>query len=434
MNNNPITGLTGWVAHRLTANYWSLALGAVIASPLFFFATLNFDRDSATAWLLREDLAPVATADTARDLAGVIAGIDAAFITLYFSISLLVLTIAAGNLGVRLVDRWLAKKLVRISIAGLSFTLIYAVLTMAAIDSEAELADTPLLCFALTVFFLLINIAMLAVALHDLGRTIFVDKEIDHLAADAKPISVEVEGQAPFAGQFSQHITAPKDGYVEGVELDELEKRLADLPGAVRICVAPGQHVFENQSIAMLENACPDADAIRECIPIGNFRSDNQGTVFQIRLLVEIAARAMSPAVNDFWTAMVTADAICEVLQGHRTNWIDAPQVPVRCGKRAIELPGQDFRGLFEDPLAEFRQAAADYPSVSIRMIGNIARMIMQLHVAGCPAGLRAFLRDYAEQLADHAQARAQTDKDREDIREAFAKVDRMMTEPATRC
>ncbi|MDG6077832.1 DUF2254 domain-containing protein [Erythrobacter litoralis] len=434
MNNNPITGLTGWIAHRLTVNYWSLALGAVIASPLFFFATLAFDRDSATDWLLREDLAPVATADTARDLAGVVAGIDAAFITLYFSISLLVLTIAAGNLGVRLVDRWLAKKLVRISIAGLSFTLIYAVLTMAAIDPDAELADTPLFCFALTIFFLLVNIAMLAVALHDLGRTIFVDKEIDQLAADAKPISVEVEGQRPFSGTFAQTILAPKDGYVEGIELDKLEKHLADLPGAVRVCVAPGQHVFENQTIAMLENECSNPDFVRECIPIGNFRSDNQGTVFQIRLLVEIAARAMSPAVNDFWTAMVAADAICEVLQGHRGNWIDELQIPVRCGKRAIELPGQDFRGLFEDPLAEFRQAAADYPSVSIRMIGNIARMITQLHVVGCPAGLRGFLRDYAEQLANHAQARAQTGKDREDIGAAFANVDRMMMEPATRC
>jgi len=432
--HNPISDLTGWIWHRLTANYWSLALCAVVTSPLFFLLTLYLDRDGVTAWLLEEDLSPVATADTARDLAGVIAGIDAAFITLYFSISLLVLTIAAGNLGVRLIDRWLAKRLVRVSIAGLSFTLIYAVLTMAAIDPEADLTDMPLFCFALTIFFLLVNIAMLAVALHDLGRTIFVDKEIDQLAADAKTISVEVEGAAPFSGNFTQCVTAPRDGYIEGIDLDKLERHLAEVTGAVRICVAPGQHVFKDQTIAMLENECSDPDAIRDCMPIGNFRSDNQGAVFQIRVLVEIAARAMSPAVNDFWTAMVASDAICEVLYGHRTNWIDEGHVPVRRGGRAIELPGQDFRGLFEDPLAQFRQSAADFPSVSIRTIGNIERMVALFHMSACPIGLRNFLSDYAEQLASHARDRAQTDKDREDIRAALAKVKEMVLKPAARC
>ena len=169
--NHPVKGLWSWIAHRLVANYWFLAVCAVIAAPLAFAASLTLDRQGLTAWLLDRGLAPVASADTAKEAAGVVAGIDAAFITLYFSISLIVLTIAAGNLGVRLIDRWLGRQLVRVSIAGLSFSLIFAVLTLVAIDAEAPLEETPLATFSISLLLLAVNVAMLAVALHDLGRT-----------------------------------------------------------------------------------------------------------------------------------------------------------------------------------------------------------------------------------------------------------------------
>ena len=422
---NPITDLTGWLWHRLSANYWSLALCAVISAPLFFWATLALDRDGATDWLLDNDLSPVTTADTAKDLAGVIVGVDAAFLTLFFSISLLVLTIAAGNLGVRLIDRWLAKRLVRVSIAGLAFTLIYAVLTMAAIDSEADLADTPLLCFLISVAFLLVNIAMLAVATHDLGRTMFVDQAIDALAEDAGAPQVEVTGVTGFKGDFGQTITATRNGYVEGVDLKRLENRLADFTGAVRVCVAPGQHVLKDQPILLLEHEHSNPKELLSAIPIGPFRSNREGPVFQIRLLVEIAARAMSPAINDFWTALVTADALTEVLKGHRASWIDDGLMPASAKAPALELPGQDFRGLFAAPLAAFRQAAANYPSVTIRMIGNIERLLQQLQAEGCPHGLIVFLCEYAGQLADHTTQRSEAEKDKRDIADALDAVHR---------
>lgn len=37
--------------------------------------------------------------------------------------------------------------------------------------------------------------------------------------------------------------------------------------------------------------------------------------------------------------------------------------------------PGNDFSSLLDGSLAAFRQAAADYPSVSNRMIDNLARL-----------------------------------------------------------
>ena len=46
LSGNPITGLFGWILHRLVANYWFLALWAVVAAPLVFGAILHLDRKS----------------------------------------------------------------------------------------------------------------------------------------------------------------------------------------------------------------------------------------------------------------------------------------------------------------------------------------------------------------------------------------------------
>mgnify|MGYP004451164757 FL=1 len=423
LSGNPITGLFGWILHRLVANYWFLALCAVVAAPLAFGAILHFDRNGLTDWMLDNGLSPVTTADAAKETAGIVAGIDAALLTLFFSISLLVLTLAAGNLGVRLIDRWLSKRLVQVSIAGLTFTTLFSVLTLAAIDSEAELAQTPLATITVMLVLLAVNLAMLAVALHDLGRTMFIDKAIDALAKDARTPSIDVIGVERFTGEFAQLLPAPRSGYVEGVDLDELEKSLKDHPGIVRICVAPGQHVLAGEPVAALEHRLDNPKSVVKSIPIGPFRSNSQGTVFQIRLLVEIAARALSPAINDFYTALAAADSLAEVIAGHSGNWVDADKIPARAHCPQFELPGQDFRGLFADPLAAFRQAAADYPSVAIRMTDNYRRICEPLFAQDPDKRQEAlidFLYDEAKSLTEHAAARAQYSGDRRDIEAAF--------------
>ena len=411
--HGPIRGLAGWIRHRIIANYWSLPVAAVLSAVVAGLVALELDRDGAAQWLLDRDLSPVATADTGKDWAAVVAGIDTALLTLYFSISLLVLTLAASNLAVRLIDRWLEKPLVRVSLSGLSFSVIYALVVLAAIDSEAELADTPLLAlwglFALQV----VNLAMLAVALHDLGRTMFVDRSIAQIGKDAGTPPVPLTGMAEAGDNWAETLRAPRSGYVEGIGLDRLMNELAAHPGRVRFCAAPGQHVMEGEPLVLFERQGAALDRVADCIPIGSYRSNAEGAVFQIRLLVEIAARALSPAINDFYTAIACVDRLGEAMVRQQESWVEDGEVPAFAPAPRFELPGQDFRHLFDDPLKALRQAAADYPSVSIRLVNNYARVCAQAESA---PGLCTFLQGHARDLASHAAERAQFAKDREAI------------------
>jgi uncharacterized membrane protein len=203
-----------------------------------------------------------------------------------------------------------------------------------------------------------------------------------------------------------------------------LRKCLRDHTGAVRVCAAPGQHVLEGEPLIRLQQSFDRADRLTDAISIGDFRSDGQGAVFQVRLLVEVAARALSPAVNDFYTALAACDRMTTAMLGQADIWIDDGKVPVYADETRIELPGQDFRGLFDDPLDALRQAACEYPSVSIRMIDNYARLLAALPARCDSADLRAFVTQKARELADHAADRATAEVDRAAIRERIARFD----------
>ncbi len=426
----PVKGQAGWLLRKLVGNYWALAVLAVVAGVPLALAILALDRAGLTDWLIAADLAPVATSETARDFAGVAAGVNAAFISLYFSITLIVLSLAASNLGVRLIDRWLDKRLVRVSIAGLSFSLAVTLCAMLAIDPKADLAQTPLGLTALVLMLQLVNLAMLAVSLHDLGRSMFVDRAIAALCRDAASpsasIAPQLKGPSP---NWTTVLAAPRDGYVEGIDCAAVAAAAPDSV-AIRICAAPGRHVARGEALIMVaggEASAPfDKRKLARAVPIGDYRSDGQGSVFRIRLLVEIAARALSPAINDFFTALACADAMMVVMREHRNAWVDKNHIACWADDPRVELPGQDFASLFGDPLAAFRQAAEDYPSVAIRMIDNSARLIA---ATGAPdarlAQWHGWLADQARAMGDHALSRAQHDADRAAI---SARLDALST------
>ena len=411
----PIKGMRDWLLHRLVANYWSLPMVAVVVAPIVGGLGLWLDPRGLTAWIRENGLTPVAAADTAQDLAIAAVGVDAAFITLYFSIVLIVLTLAAGNLGMRLVDRWLDKAVVRVSMSGLAFCLVHAMVVLMAIDPDATLDELPLFSIAAMFALQLVNLGMLGVAAHDLGRTMFVDRSIANLGKEAGQSGIPVKGRPASDGTWAHRITAPREGYVQGIGLARLVDTLSSC-GRVRFCVAPGQHVLAGEALVLAETRVADEKAVLRAIPIGAFRSNAESTVFQVRLLVEVAARALSPGINDFYTALACADRLTCAMAAQFALWVEDGEVPVYAKHHAFELPGQDFRGLFAAPMKAFRQAAADYPSVTIRMIDNYAR----LHRLADRPGLAAYFETQARDLADHAVARTDFAKDIQDIENAL--------------
>ena len=115
--------------------------------------------------------------------------------------------------------------------------------------------------------------------------------------------------------------------------------------------------------------------AIDRHISIGAHRTLTQDSEFGIAQIVEIAIRALSPAVNDTFTGVASVDWLGDALLALAEqpplegNWFDLS------GELRVWIPSVRLERLVKLAFDQIRQAAATTPAVLIRQL-EIARRI----------------------------------------------------------
>ena len=111
-------------------------------------------------------------------------------------------------------------------------------------------------------------------------------------------------------------VSSAKIGYVQHIDVEALERVAALGGGEIHVEALPGAFVDTARPIAWLDFA-PDDDAVqavRTAFNVGARRSFDQDPRFGLIVLSEIAAKALSPAINDPGTAIATMAALVRVL------------------------------------------------------------------------------------------------------------------------
>ncbi len=393
-----------------------MLLAALIVAGLLLYA----DHAGLSAWMGAQDWPFSMAGKSAQELASTLVGVHAAFLTLYFSITLLVLTLAASNLGIRLIDRWIARRMTRFTLGLLLGGLGWALVTLWAVDPDASGPHVARGTLTALLIYTILVIGWLAAALHDLARAIHVDTAVAELGKDGsadRGFFQETEaGERPdFTGA---PIIAVREGYIEGIDFDRIVEIASEHGRRLRLDIGVGRYVMTGEHLGRFEDQCDPESCmlIARQFSYGDFRADAQGVVFQLRLLVEIGARALSPAVNDFFTGIACCDRLGAVL----ATQARAARPPGWIGGR-VYLADHSFEGLFAHPIAAFRQAAADYPSVAVRLIQMLGRAATIDDRDEVPADIQKLMIEWARQMRDHARMRAVLEVDRRDLEAAFA-------------
>jgi uncharacterized membrane protein len=93
--------------------------------------------------------------------------------------------------------------------------------------------------------------------------------------------------------------------------------RLAEHEDArIHLCVIPGETVADRERVAVVTGGLSLTDGeILTAFRLGPERTFDQDPALALRLLADIALRALSPAINDPTTAVQTLDAIADLLR-----------------------------------------------------------------------------------------------------------------------
>ena len=410
--------MAGSARHHFWSNFWALPCMMIAGAVVLAATLLALDARGASRWLADLGWPFSISGKTALELASALVTLHSAFSTLYFSITLLVLTLAASNLGVRLIDRWISDEKIRFTLGLLLALLSASVIVLFSVNPDGPGDRIPRLSLTALCIATVLALAWMTRALHHLGRTVHVDTSIAELGRNAAQSLTRDRRAGPHGVQMDtgSPILACETGYVDEIGCDEIVREACAKDAYVRLVRGTGDFMMEGEEIGTVVGDDSGQWVTRHivCAP---YRNDTRGPVFESNLLVEVAARALSPAVNDFYTALACCDRLASMFAA-ALHVRQGPQwLADEAGTPRLELPTERVIQFIDGPLKALRQTAASYPTVAIHMIKLIGRLPRP---GDGEAELRQFLLSHAQAMADHAMAQAETDADRADISAAL--------------
>ena len=404
----------------LEETFWLIPGFMVLLGALLALLLVAVDRRGIPSdWLSEGSWLYTGGATGARTLLGAVASSMIGVAGTVFSITIAALSLAAGQMGPRLLSNFTKDRGNQLTLGAFLGTFSYALMVLRSVRTPDEGDFVPHLALSVSILLAFMCVATLVYFVGHMANRISVDTVIDLVSEDVRSaierLTVETTQAKPPPNTFWNGATLICDqrrGYLQQLDESGLADWAHERDTAIRLLVRPGHYVFPGAPIAASTAAVKDADAaIRNATALGPKRADSMDIEFAVRQLVEVAVRALSPGINDPHTAISVLDrlgtALCDIAPLHlRTG------VSMRDDAVALVVPAIDYEGLVGTMFHMIRQNATGNPAVLIRILQVLSA------VAGCerrPERLKV-LQTHADLVLEDAERCVPTSGDRADI------------------
>jgi uncharacterized membrane protein len=191
----------------------------------------------------------------------------------------------------------------------------------------------------------------------------------------------------------------------------------------VRLTTRPGKFIVKGSDLAMVfsEKGVNKSlnQPINDAFILGKERTEYQDVKFPIDQLVEIALRAMSPGINDPFTAIRCIDRLSAGLS--RLAQRDFPS-PYRYDDEQnlrVIVERVTFEGLVDAAFNQIRQYSKSDVAVTIRLLEAIACIATYTH----NSKQREALRRQAEMILNSSCEQISPEQDQKDVQEQYLQV-----------
>ena len=160
-------------------------------------------------------------------------------------------------------------------------------------------------------------------------------------------------------------------GYVQQIDMDDLESWAQENEAKIIVNALPGTFVTPDQAIAYVatsSKATSDEDfhCVKDAFQIGRDRLFDDDPRFGLVVLSEIAARALSPAVNDHGTAIDIIGTVVRLFVQWQQPAQESENSATQCSR--IEVPEISTSDLFDDAFTAIARDGAGVVEVSVRL------------------------------------------------------------------
>jgi uncharacterized membrane protein len=426
--------LPSWRREAFRTTLWIVPATMVVFAVALFAVTYQFDSQVAAGDMRVPGWAIAGDSDAARQ---VLIGIAAAVITVagvVFSITILALQLASQQFGPRMLRNFIRDRGTQISLGAFVATFVYSVLTLGSVAHQSR-DFVPHISVTVALILTLGDLGVLIYFIHHVARSIQLTTVVSGIARDFRATLGDIREEAaairapatagPEADEIRLRLEAGapvptrRSGFLQAVGHDRLVRIAASSDAVIRLLHRPGHFVVAGQPLAVVWPVftAPDvAESLDREHIVGSNRTMTQDPGFAIDQLVEVAIRALSPAVNDTFTALNCidwlGDCLCRAAGAPLSDGIYRDAVGA---VRLIDRP-ISFERLVKGASDKIRQAGRGMPAVLIRQLENLHKVAFALGEEGD----RAIIREHAEMILRASEQSVPEAHDRDDVKVAY--------------
>jgi uncharacterized membrane protein len=432
-----------WIA--VTGALWPLPTAAIVLA-----LALGFILPVVDQFLRGSGEQPLALVfeggpSAARGILSTIAGSIISVTTLLFSLTIVTLQLASSQYSPRLLQTFVRDRVVQLCLGTLLATFVYALMVLRSVRSADEAdggAFVPRLSVTVAFLFALASVAALVTFLAHQTRQLRVEtmmrdvhteagSTIERLTAQLRDDD-QPDGPLPGVPAHAQPLCARTSGFLVQTAEGPLLEALSACDAVLRLDRRPGESVVAGTPLAWVwaddgTTGLPVDDleaALDRHVAVSFERSPAADPSYGLRKLVDIAARALSPGINDPTTAVHALSHI-SALMGQlsvRNTW--HRRVAAGDGATRLLLPSWDHAALLDLSVTQVRSYGRQDTTVVERLFSLLAEVGWQAR----NERQRQAVREHCQALTTQSLDEVPAGRTEQDVRRSAEAVERALS------
>lgn len=323
----------------------------------------------------------------ARALLATVAGTTLSFIVVTFSFLLIAVQLASASLTPRIIASLFSDRSTKVVVSLFIFTYIVSAGALGRMEEEV-----PQLTFAVALCCSVLSIAAFLYLIDYFGKALRPVTVTERIGLAGREVI-----EAVYPDLITEHNPAPastrdgslksdaarsvlnetSSGVILAVDFGGLAYLAGDYNGTIEVVPQIGDFLAKGELLFRLYDGAGNIPArrLRGSYALGPERTLEQDPTYAFRMLVDIAAKALSPAINDPTTAVLCLDQIHRLLRAAGTRYLDTGEIYDDSGKLRLRYKTPDWEDFVVLGISEIRI----YGGSSLQVVRRLQAMLENL-------------------------------------------------------
>jgi uncharacterized membrane protein len=380
----------------------------------------------------------------ARGILSTIAGSVISVVTLLFSLTIVTLQLASSQYSPRLLQTFVRDRVVQVCLGTLLATFVYSLMVLRSVrsadESDEGSAFVPRLSVTVAFVFALASVAALVTFLAHQTRQLRVETMMRDVHAEStatiERLAAQLDGDSPDGPlpdvpAHARPLCARASGFLVQTAEGPLLAELSGCGAVLRLDRRPGESVVFGTPLAWAWTDAPTAQppvdaleaALQRHVALSFERSPAADPSYGLRKLVDVAARALSPGINDPTTAVHALSHVSALMAQLSTRDTWHRQVAGDDGVRRLLLPSWDHAALLDLSLTQVRSYGRQDTTVVERLFALLAEVGWQARTER----QRAAVRTHCAALTAQSLEEVPAGRTEDDVRRMAGAVERAL-------